>query len=79
MGLFLSQSGKKDKRLILAYTKKLLMSLTRKALRGKVSGEGIAFMLKSALYNLKSPIQAVQIVLYFLCNRPKVIGAIHGK
>jgi hypothetical protein len=79
MTIFLQQSGKKERRFSLAFVDKLCLSLARKAFKGEVSGQGIAAMLKIAVYNLKFPLQAFQIMRYFLTNRPRVVGVIHGE
>jgi hypothetical protein len=79
MALFLQQSSKKEIRLCLAFVDKLLLSLARKALRGDISGHGIAFMLKIMVYNFRFPVHALQILFHFFTNRPRAIAVIHGK
>jgi hypothetical protein len=79
MGIFLQLAGKRDKRFSLAFVDKLWMSLIRKALRGEVSLQGIMVIFKVAIYNLRYPYIAFQILHFFLTNRLSVIGVIHGK
>ena len=79
MTIFLQLTGKEERRFNLAFVDKLWLSLIRKALRGEGSPQGIITILKIAIYNLRSPIQAFQIMHFFFTNRPRVIGVIHGK
>jgi hypothetical protein len=79
MAMFLRGAEKSDKRLSLAFVDKLWLSLIRKALRGEVSLQGIMVMCKVAMYNLRYPIKASQILHFFLTNRPSVVGVIRGK
>lgn len=79
MAIFLQLAGERDKRFNLAFVDKLWMSLIRKALRGEVSLQGIMVIFKVAIYNLRYPSKAFQILHFFLTNRPSVVVVIHGK
>lgn len=79
MAEYLKRAGKKEKRYNLAFVDKLWMSLIRKILRGEVSPRGMMLIFKVAIYNLRYPFKASQIIHFYLTNRPSVIGVIHGK
>jgi glycosyltransferase involved in cell wall biosynthesis len=75
----LKLAGKEERRFLLAFVEKLWMSFVRKAIRDGISPKGIVVILEIAVYKLRFPANVARIILFFLTNRPKVIGVIHGK
>ena len=79
MEIYLHASDSLLKRLNLAFADKLLFSLIRRGLTGNLTKKALNPLLRVAVRNLKSPGVALQILFYFVKNRPRVIRAIHGK